>query len=78
MKWSMMLNGDTAQFNLDAENEYEKELCKILSKFQGAEVTVTQGANIGLNAGGYMREWDPKETTCAITIRKPDTLPVGP
>ena len=78
MKWSMTLTEGAAQFNLEGETPHEEELCKILTKFHHGTVHVHQGVRVGLNQGGFIREWeDPK--VCAITISKPVpvTLP-GP
>ena len=75
MKWSMTMTSSTMQFNLEAENEHENELCKILNKFTRGEVSVHQGVNIGMNQVGFMREFSQPDKVCAITIRqKPVTL----
>ena len=75
MKWSMTMTESTVQFNLEAENEHENELCKILSKFKHGDVSVHQGVNIGLSQSGFMREFSQPDKVCAITIRqRPVTL----
>ena len=68
----MFITEDAIQFNLDHESDHEKEMMKALSAFKG-DVTITQGADIGMCSGDYIRSFGDRPTACAITIRKPQS-----
>ena len=72
MKFSMFVTDKAIQFNLTPENEHEEEFANMLKKYKG-EVSISNGADIGMNQSGYIRNFssDTDEKIIAITIRKP-------
>jgi len=70
MKFSLMLDEDNIQFNLTPENHHEKEFSTLLQKYKGS-VIISNGADIGLCQGGYLRSYNQDSNrTIAITIKK--------
>ena len=65
-----MLTSDAIQFNLTPENDHERDFMGMLSGYTG-EVSVSQGANVAMSRGGYLRSYDGGGNTTAITIQKP-------
>lgn len=70
MKWSAFITEGAIQFNLEPENDHEKELLSSLAKYTG-EVSVHKGVSIRECRGGYLRNYGGDERHTAITIKPP-------
>ena len=71
MKISMYATGNKIQFNLEPENDHEKNFMRMLSSYTG-KVEVHSGVNISDCKGGYVRNFGRDNNTTAITISKPE------
>jgi len=71
MKFTMFVTEEAIQFNLEPESEHEKEFLKMLGRYNG-DVSIKQGADIGMSQAGYIRNFGSESKHVAITINKPE------
>lgn len=70
MRITAYLTEDAIQFNLEPGSEHERKFLALLMDYQGGEVSVRTGVDISRCQGGYLREFDGKDKTVAVTIYK--------
>ena len=72
MKWSMLLTEDAMQFNLDPEDDHERELIRLLAKYQGP-VSIYEGVSVAQCRGGYLRDFGRRDNVFAVKIGRNPT-----
>lgn len=70
MNITIFATEDAMQFNLKAEGDHEKMFMKLLKVYSG-KVTISDGIDVGMTQGGYLRVFQRNNDTVAITIEKP-------
>ena len=60
------------QFNLEPQDDHERELVASLAKYQGT-VTLHKGVSVGDCRGGYLRNFGERDNVLAVRIGRERT-----
>lgn len=70
MKFTMFVTSGAMQFNLEPENQHEKEFLALLDKYKG-DVSIKRGVDLAMSQANFIRSYGEKSDIVAITISKP-------
>ena len=72
MNITLFVTQETMQINFQPQNDSEKELCRMISKYKGA-VNFSGAIDIKMTQGNYLRNFGELPETFAITFSKTET-----